>query len=59
MPRPGFEQRKMDEEERRRARAHRKLVWERRVRRWPVALGLLVLLAILLVVLKLVGLAAG
>ncbi len=59
MPRPGFEQRKLDEEERRRARAHRKLVWERRLRRWPLALGLLVLLAILLVVLRLTGLAAG
>ena len=32
MPRPPAELRKIDDEERRRARAHRRLLWERRRR---------------------------
>jgi len=47
MPRPPAELRKIDDEERRRARAHRRVLWERR---WRVALwfaaGLAVLVAV-------------
>jgi hypothetical protein len=56
MPRPGFELRQMDDEERRRARAHRKLRWQRRR---PLVLGILILLVLLLAVLRLAGFAAG
>ena len=50
MPRPPSELRKLDEEERRRARAHRRLQWEQRLRvgLWVLG-GLLLLLAIVLV----------
>ena len=50
MPRPPTEMRRMDDEARRRARAHRRLVWERRRRTalW-VAAGLAVLAAVALV----------
>ena len=51
MPRPPAELRRIEEEERRRARAHRRLVWERRrrVALWFVA-GLAVLTAVAFVV---------
>jgi len=55
MPRPGFELRQMEEEERRRARVHRQLRWSRRR---PLVLGILVLLAVLLIILRLTGFAA-
>lgn len=47
MPRPPAELRRIEEEERRRARAHRRLVWERRrrVALWFAA-GLAVLAAV-------------
>lgn len=47
MPRPPAELRKIDDEERRRARAHRRMVWERRrrVALWFAA-GLAVLAAV-------------
>ena len=47
MPRPPAEQRRIEDEERRRARAHRRLVWERRGRvvLWVVAAGLAILAA--------------
>ena len=50
MPRPPAELRRIEEEERRRARAHRRLVWERRrrVALWFVA-GLAVLTAVAVV----------
>lgn len=51
MPRPPAELRRIDDEERRRTRAHRRLVWERRrrVALWFVA-GLAVLTAVAFVV---------
>jgi len=59
MPRPPSELRKLDEEERRRARAHRRLQWEQRLRVgfWVLG-GLLLLLAIVLVA-RLAGLFPG
>ncbi|MBP1774761.1 MAG: hypothetical protein H6Q86_767 [candidate division NC10 bacterium] len=59
MPRPPSELRRMDDEARRRARAHRRLLWERR---WRVALwfaaGLAVLAAAAFLV-RLGGLSLG
>jgi hypothetical protein len=59
MPRPPAELRRIDDEERRRARAHRRLVWERRrrVALWFVA-GLAVLTALAFVV-RLGGVSIG
>lgn len=59
MPRPPAEMRRMDDEARRRARAHRRLVWERRrrVALWFVA-GLAVLAAVAIIV-RLGGLSIG
>jgi hypothetical protein len=59
MPRPPAELRRIDDEERRRARAHRRLVWERRrrVALWFVA-GLAVLAAFA-VVARLGGVSLG
>jgi hypothetical protein len=59
MPRPPAELRRIEEEERRRARAHRRLVWERRrrVALWFVA-GLAVLTAVAVVV-RLGGVSIG
>ena len=59
MPRPPAELRRIEEEERRRARAHRRLVWERRrrVALWFVA-GLAVLTAVALVM-RLGGVSIG
>ncbi|MBP2672856.1 MAG: hypothetical protein H6Q85_2922 [candidate division NC10 bacterium] len=59
MPRPPAELRRIEEEERRRARAHRRLVWERRrrVALWFVA-GLAVLTAVAFVV-RLGGVSIG
>ena len=56
MPRPPAELRKLEEEERRRARAHRRLRWKERIRQvaWAAVGGLCLLLLILLVV-RLVG----
>lgn len=47
MPRPPAEQRRIEDEERRRARAHRRLAWERRrrVALWVAAAGLAILAA--------------
>ncbi len=59
MPRPPAELRKLEEEERRRARAHRQLIWGRRVR---VALWLLCgvgLLAIIAFLARLAGFSLG
>ena len=50
MPRPPSELRKLDEEERRRARAHRRLWWEQRLRisLWVLGgLGLFVTIVLL------------
>ncbi len=50
MPRPPAELKKLEDEERRRARAHRRLVWARRMRvtLWLLAaVGLLVVIAFL------------
>jgi hypothetical protein len=59
MPRPPAELRRIDDEERRRARAHRRLVWarRRRVALWFVA-GLAVLTAFA-VVARLGGVSLG
>jgi hypothetical protein len=59
MPRPPAELRRIEEEERRRARAHRRLAWERRrrVALWFVA-GLAVLTAVAVVV-RLGGVSIG
>ena len=59
MPRPPAELRRIEEEERRCARAHRRLVWERRrrVALWFVA-GLAVLTAVA-VVARLGGVSIG
>jgi hypothetical protein len=48
----------MEEEERRRARAHRRLQWKERLRRWVLVLGTVLLLGLLLAALRLVGFAA-
>ena len=51
MPRPPAELRKLEEEERRRARAHRRLLWGRRLRMtlWFLGgIGLLFLIALLI-----------
>ena len=50
MRRPATELRKLEDEERRRTRAHRKLVWERRFRAglWIVGLALLLIAIALL-----------
>ena len=47
MPRPPAELRRIEDEERRRARAHRRLVWQRRrrVALWVTAFGLAILAA--------------
>ena len=59
MPRPPGELRRMDDEQRRRARAHRRLLWERRrrVALW-FAVGLAVLAAAAFVV-RLGGVSLG
>ncbi len=56
MPRPPAELRKLDEEEKRRDRAHRRLRWGQRLRRiaWAGLVVLLLLFAALLVA-RLVG----
>ncbi len=56
MPRPPAELRKLEEEERRRARAHRRLHWQERVRRvvW-IALGGLFVLFLIFLAIRLVG----
>ncbi len=56
MPRPPAELRKLEEEERRRDRAHRHLRWRQRMKRvaWAALLGLLLLLATFLAA-RLVG----
>ncbi len=59
MPRPPAELRRIDDEERRRARAHRRLAWERRRRVvfWIAGgLGILVTVGCLL---RLAGLSVG
>jgi hypothetical protein len=48
----------MEEEERRRARVHRRLRWKERLRRWMAILGVVLLLALLLAALRLTGFAA-
>ena len=55
MPRPPAELRKLEEEQRRRVHAHRRLRWGRRVRLASWALGGLLLLVILLLAARLVG----
>ncbi len=55
MPRPPAELRKLDEEERRRARAHRRLRWRQRLRLAAWALGALLFLVSLLLVARLMG----
>ena len=54
MPRPPAELRRIEDEERRRARAHRRLVWERRQR---VALWVAVVLGVLAALVSLARLA--
>jgi hypothetical protein len=59
MPRPPSELRKLDEEERRRARAHRRLQWEQRLRVGLWVLGGLFLLLAIVLVARLAGLFPG
>jgi len=59
MPRPPAELRRIDDEERRRARAHRRVLWERRRRvvLW-FAVGLAILVAVAFIV-RLAGFSIG
>jgi hypothetical protein len=59
MPRPPAEVRKVEDEERRRARAHRRLQWERRRRMGLWLLGGLVLLAVFVLFARLAGFSLG
>jgi cell division septal protein FtsQ len=54
MPRPPAELRKLEDEARRRARAHRRLIWARRMR---VTLWLLAAIGLVVVIASLVRLA--
>ena len=59
MPRPPAELRKLEDEERRRARAHQRLQWERRLRMGLWLLGGLVLLAVFVLFARLAGFSLG
>jgi hypothetical protein len=59
MPRPPEEIRRIDEEQRRRVRAHQRLRWERRVRAGLWILGGAAAVAALLAVARLAGLSIG
>jgi hypothetical protein len=59
MPRPPSELRKLEDEERRRVRAHRRLLWERRRRMGLWVLGGLVFLAVLVLFARLAGFSLG
>lgn len=59
MPRPPSELRKLEEEERRRARVHRRLRWEQRLRLIPWLLGGLGVLVALVLLARLTGLFFG
>ena len=59
MLRPPAEIRRMEEEERRRARAHRRLAWERRLRTGLWILGAMLLLGGLVLVFRLLGVSGG
>lgn len=59
MPRPPGELRKLEEEERRRARAHRRLRWHQRFRVILWLLGGVCLLAVLALLARIVGLSFG
>ena len=59
MPRPPSELRKLEEEERRRARAHRRLRWEQRLRLGLWLLGGLALFITSVLLARLAGLFFG
>jgi len=59
MPRPPAELRKLDDEERRRSRAHRKLRWEGRVRAALWILGSIGLIALVFYLATLSGFFRG
>lgn len=59
MPRPPAELRKLEDEERRRAGAHRRLQWERRLRMGLWLLGGLLLLAVFVLFARLAGFSLG
>jgi hypothetical protein len=59
MPRPPAEIRKLEDEEHRRALAHRRLQWERRLRMGLWLLGGLVLLTVFVLFARLAGLSLG
>ena len=59
MPRPPAELRKLDDEERRRARAHRRVRWERRLRIGLWILGGAVLLLAIALLARLAGFSLG
>ncbi len=59
MPRPPAELRKLEEEERRRARVHRRLRWEQRLRVWLWILGGIGLLVAIALLARLAGLSLG
>ncbi len=59
MPRPPAELKKMDDEERRRARAHRRLLWGRRLRMMLWFLGGIGLLLVISLLARLAGFSLG
>ena len=59
MPRPPAELRHIEDEERRRARAHRRLRWGRRLRVGLWTLGGVVLLAVFVLCARLAGFSLG
>jgi len=59
MRRPATEMRRLEDEERRRTRAHRKLVWERRFRAGLWIVGLALLLIAIAILARLSGLSFG
>jgi len=59
MPRPPAELRKLEDEERRRSQAHRRLQWERRRHSIFLAAAVLTALGVLLLVARLAGLPLG
>lgn len=59
MPRPPAELKKLEDEERRRARAHHRLVWGRRLRMMLWILGSIGLLVIIALLARLAGFSLG
>ena len=59
VPRPPTELRKLEEEERRRARAHRRLLWERRLRLTGWLLAIIGVLFLMVLLARLTGFFPG